>query len=408
METALQHQSGLRALLASRNFVRLWTIGTLVSAMRWMETLAAGLFVFEVTGSGLAVALVSAARTLPMLLFGAVAGVISETLDRKRILQIGLILNVIGASAICLLAWSGQIQPWHVALAGFVSGLVWASEMSTRRRMCGEAAGIALMPRAVALDSLTGATTRGVGPLIGSIAFASLGVVGAYGISAIVYLIATCLVPGVLHVQESRRLALGKIPRELAEGLAFARTQKTVIAVMAITVAMNMFGFSYTAVIAPLALGVFGVDAALAGVLAAAEPVGSLIGGLMLASGIMRRSPRVLMLAGSALFLGCLSLVPFLPFYPLAVAVLMVGGLGLALFSNMQTTLVLTGVPPQVRSRQMGLITVCIGSGPIGQVLLGLLAQSIGLRAAILVSALVGLGCIAGLASWWTRAERRD
>ncbi len=407
MESPPQNRPPLRALLAAPDFVRLWVIGGLVNAMRWVEMLAAALFVFEATGSGFTVAVVSALRTLPLLLFGAVAGVISESLNRKRILQVGLILNAMASASICLLAWAGHVRPWHLAVAAFVGGLVWASEMSTRRRMCGEAAGPHLMPRAVALDSITNAATRGIGPLVGSFAFAILGIAGAYSITATVYLLAAGLVPGIRHIQITSRLRVGKVTRDMVEGIAYARAQPTVLAVLGVTIAMNLFAFTYIALVAPLALLVFHVSPALTGVLASAEPLGSLIGGMILASGTVKRSPRVLMLAGSALFLACLGLMPLIPNYWAATAVLAFGGLGLALFSNMQTTLVLTGVPPQVRSRQMGLITVCIGFGPLGQILIGALALALGPRGAVLALALSGLLCIAGLAIWWTRAERR-
>lgn len=407
MDASQQNRPGLLALLASPDFVRLWAIGGMVNAMRWVEMLAAALFVFEATGSGFAVAAVSAVRTLPMLLFGAVAGVISESLDRKRILQIGLLMNAAGAGTICALGWLGVVQPWHVGVAAFMGGLVWASEMSTRRRMCGEAAGPALMPRAVALDSITNATTRGIGPLVGSIAFAWVGVAGAFSITASVYLLAACLVPGVRHRQDTTRLLISRVPRDLADGLAYACAHPTVLAVLGVTIAMNLFAFTYVALVAPLALRVFQVSPSLAGALASAEPCGSLIGGVILASGTVKRSPRVLMLGGSAMFLVCLGVMPMLPNYWLATSVLAFGGLGLALFSNMQTTLVLTGVPPQVRSRQMGLITVCIGFGPIGQILIGALAQSLGPRGAVMAAAAAGLACVAALAVWWTAVERR-
>ncbi|MCC6718226.1 MAG: MFS transporter [Acetobacteraceae bacterium] len=398
---------GLRELLASRDFLRLWAIGGTVNAMRWTEMLAAALFTFQVTGSGWAVAVVSAMRTLPMLLFGAVAGVVAESVNRKTILQVGLVLNSLAAGWVCALGWLGVLAPWHIGVAAFAGGLVWASEMATRRRMCGEAAGPELMPRAVALDSLTNATTRGIGPLVGSFAFASLGATGAYAISAVCYAGAAMIVPGIRHTQEVRRLVLGRVPRELAEGLAYARTQPTVLAVLGVTIAMNMFAFTYIAVVAPLAIGVFGVSPSLAGVLASAEPVGSLIGGLALASGTVRGRPRVLMVAGSAVFLVALAVMPLIPNYWVASAVLLVGGVGLALFGNMQTTLVLTGVPPSVRSRQMGLITVCIGAGPLGQLLIGALSEGLGPRWAVMTSAMSGLVVLAAVGIWWARAERR-
>ena len=107
-------QRGVRAASLSRTFLRLWAIGGCVNTMRSFEVLCAALFTLDATGSGLAVAVVSAARTLPMLLLGAFAGVMSEAVDRKRILLIGQIMSGIGSATIAVLAAFGVAQPWHV------------------------------------------------------------------------------------------------------------------------------------------------------------------------------------------------------------------------------------------------------------------------------------------------------
>ena len=60
----------------------------------------------------------------------------------------------------------GCARPWHVALAALVAGIVWSTEMSTRRRMVGESVPPALVPRALALDTVTNSVTRMVGPII--------------------------------------------------------------------------------------------------------------------------------------------------------------------------------------------------------------------------------------------------
>lgn len=396
----------LGSLFGSREFRRLWVLGGIVNAMRWVEMLAAALFTFEATGSGIAVALVSAARSLPLLCFGAIAGVVCEAVNRKHILFWGMLLSGAAALSICLLDAVGWVRPWHVACAAFLSGSVWATEMAVRRRMVGECAGATLISKAVALDSLTSSFARMVGPLLGSLSYAQFGLFGAFAISTACYLFAALLVPGIQHGQETRRLVLTRVPGELAESFGFALRQPTVLAVLGVTATMNLFAFSYVALVAPLARTVFGVPDALVGLLAAGEPLGALLGGLLLTSRTPRSSPRALMIAGSALFLAALVAMPLMPAYALACGILVGGGLGLALFSNMQTTLVLTGVPANLRSRQMGLITACIGLGPLGQVLIGILAEGFGPSWAVVLSALAGLAALGTVALVCVRAHR--
>ena len=385
-------------LFRSGDFRRLWVLGGIVNAMRWVEMLAAALFTFEVTGSGIAVALVAAARSLPLLCFGAIAGVVCEAINRKHILLGGMLLSGAAALGICALEAAGWVRPWHVAAAAFLSGSVWATELAARRRMVGECAGAGLVSRAVALDSLTNSFARMVGPLLGSVLYAQYGLLGAFAMSALCYLFGALLVVSIRHEQETWRLVLARVPGDLAESFAYALGQPAVIAVLGVTATLNLFAFSYIALVAPLARTVFGVPDAQVGLLAAGEALGGLLGGLLLARRMPGFSPRALLIAGSALFLASLAAMPVMPSYALACATLIGGGLGLALFSNMQTTLVLTGVPASFRSRQMGLITVCIGFGPVGQVLVGLLAEGFGPARAVIISAFLGLAALGTIA----------
>jgi MFS family permease len=152
---------------------------------------------------------------------------------------------------------------------------------------------------------------------------------------------------------------------------------------------------------------VFDVSPALVGVLAAAEPFGCLIGGLVLASWDVRLGDRRQFAGGSALFLAILMVMPFSPAFSLALVLLWIGGFGTAAFSNLQSTLILTAAPPTMRSRLMGLLTVCIGAGPLGLLLIGVLANWFGPRLALVIMATVGLVGVIAVGLFWSRHDRR-
>ena len=393
--------------LANPDIVRLWIIGGANNLVRWLEILAAGVFTFEVTGSGLAVAAVTAARPLPLLLFGALAGVLSDSIDRRRIQLVGMLVVLAASLAVCLLASLGVVRPWHVAAAAFVSGCVWSTDMSTRRRMVGDAAAPGLVGRVIAVDSLAGALTRMAGPVAGTAAYSAIGLGGAFACSAAVMLANFVLMLGVHHRQDSRKLALSRVPRDLAEGFALARGMPVLRAVLGTTVAMNLFAFSYTALVAPIGLLVFATPVGWVGALAAAEPLGSILGGLALASRHVDIGPRRLLLGGSSMFALLLGLMPFAPSFALACAMLVIAGIGLAGFSNMQTTLILIHAPPAMRSRMMGLTTVCMGTGPLGLLMTGALADRVGPMAAVQIAAAATLVVLALVAIDWVRASPR-
>ncbi len=381
----------IRALLRQGDFLRLWLVGSSANAMRWLELLVSGVFAYQATHSALAVTAVVAARQLPQLAFGAFAGAISEAVNRKVILLLALIVPAIVSTLLAALATSGLLELWHVALANLLSGTMWATEMSTRRRMVGEAAGPHLIVPAIALDSATSAATRALGPLLGGLAFDWLGMKGVYTVTALVQLAGAFVVAGLVHPQVTRRLAVLRIPAEIVEGLTIARGKPIILLVFGITVVTNTFAFAYSALVAPLGIGEFGVSPSLVGLLAAGEPLGCLLGGALIALGFLRMDRRIAFAGGAAFFMLALLVVALSPSYWLALVMLVLGGFGTAGFSNMQSTLMLTEAPPDVRSRLMGIVTVCIGTGPLGVLASGALAVHMGPRGAILAMAIAGL-----------------
>jgi MFS family permease len=390
-ETGLQNSRPMRELLASPDFLRLWLVGAFANAMRWLELLVSGLFAYEVTGSALAVTAVVAARQLPQLLLGAFAGAVSEAVNRKLIVMAALLVPAVVSTLLATLATTGHLALWHVALGNLVSGTMWATEMSTRRRMVGEVAGPHRIVQAVAIDSATNAATRLIGPLLGGLAFQWLHMKGAYTLTALVQFGGAFAMASLVHEQITRPLALARIPAEIAEGLRFARTKPVILLVFGITIVTNTFAFAYSGLVAPLGLGDFGVSPALVGLLAAGEPIGALIGGALIAAGFLRMDRRLAFAGGAALFMVALIVMALSQSYWLAVAVLILGGFGTAGFGNMQTTLMLIEAPAAMRSRLMGIVTVCIGTGPLGILMAGVLSNQIGPRHAILVMASLGL-----------------
>jgi MFS family permease len=210
-------------------------------------------------------------------------------------------------------------------------------------------------------------------------------------VTALVQFLGAFAMAGLVYHQVTRRLALARIPADIVEGLRLARTKPLILLVFGVTVVTNAFAFSYSGLVAPLGLGEFHVSPGLVGLLAAGEPIGALLGGGLIATGVMRMDRRLMFAGGSSMFMVMLLVAALSPSYWLALAVLIIGGFGTAGFGNMQTTLMLTEAPIEVRSRLMGIVTVCIGTGPLGIIAAGALASELGPRDAIVVMASLGL-----------------
>jgi len=169
---------------------------------------------------------------------------------------------------------------------------------------------------------------------------------------------------------------------------------------------MNLLGFPYSALVAPIGRIVFQVSPALVGVMAASESFGAFLGGALQTSREPAINGRVLMVGGSMLFLACVVAMPLAPGFWVACGLLAVGGFGSAAFANMQTSLIVLHTPVHIRSRLMGLLTVCIGMGPLGILLMGAIADFVGPMLAIDIVAATGFVAVCAIGVVWRRQER--
>jgi predicted MFS family arabinose efflux permease len=158
--------------------------------------------------------------------------------------------------------------------------------------------------------------------------------------------------------------------------------------------------------VAPIGRLVFHVSPALVGVLAASEAFGAFLGGAFLTSREPAINGRILMVGGSMLFLACVVAMPLAPGFWIACLLLAIGGFGSAAFANMQTSLIVLHTPIHIRSRLMGLLTVCIGMGPLGILLIGAIADFVGPMLAIEMVAATGFVSVCAIGAVWRRRER--
>src|SRR5215469_17730241 len=93
------------SLLGEADFRRLWIVGVVVFAVRWLEMLAVAVFAYQRTGSPFIVALLTMLRMLPMALFGALVGAVAERLERRTALILVILSMLLSSLTLALLAW---------------------------------------------------------------------------------------------------------------------------------------------------------------------------------------------------------------------------------------------------------------------------------------------------------------
>lgn len=389
------------ALLRDPSFFRLWLCGGLAGAMRWLEVLAIGIWTFERTGSPLLVAAMMVLRQIPMLLLGPFAGGLAERMSRRQLLLLGFLLQGVVSLSLAASAFAGILAPWQVGLGALLSGVYTALDMPVRRTMVAEVAGAERLSGAMGLDAATIHFTRAIGPTLGGIAYAFLGLGGAYAVAGVCYLGAVLL---VLPLQAFPGRGGGEgFLRGVGEGVTHMRRQPILIAILLVTVTENFFGFPYASLVPVLGRDELDVGPVLVGLLASADGIGGFCGSMVVAAIAPRRWQHRLYLVGAMIFFVALGAAAATSWYWLCFAALLIAGLGVAGFGTMQSTLVMLSAPPALRGRMMGLLTMSIGVAPLGILHAGFLADrfqastAMGIMAAEgLVAILLVLVCFAG------------
>jgi MFS family permease len=398
--TAPRNRRGL-GLLAIANFRRLWLIGLIVFAVRWLEMIVVGVFVYQHTGSAFHVALITMLRMLPMALFGAPIGAFAERIERRTALII-VLLSMFGTSlSLAALAYAGRLAVWHLAVASFVNGIAWAADNPVRRVMIGDSVGSDSMGAAMSIDVGANNASRMLGPTIGGLLLAGVGIGGAFSVSVLCYFAALIAALRLTRRDTGAGANGGSVLARLIEGLMLVRQDRRLIGILTVTVIYNVFGWPFTSMIPVIGQDNLGLGPSGIGVLASMDGIGAFCGAVAIAVFAKPRHYGGLYIGGVLSYQLLIIGFALMPHAGPAGGALLFTGLASAGFSIMQATLVYLSAPIEMRSRIYGVLSVCIGVGPIGFLYVGLLAELIGASAATIMTALQGLLAMGLTWRWW-------
>ncbi len=356
----------------------------------WMQTIAQGWLVLELTGSGTALGLMAAAQFLPILLLAPYGGVLADRLDKRRLLiatQVGL-----GAIALALgvLVVTGLVQLWMVLVLALMLGLLTAVDNPARQAFAQEMVTPARLRNAVSLNSVLVNTARAVGPAMAGILIATTGtgicfLINAASYAAVVFALAS-MDTGELHPTDSA----GRAPGQVRQGLTYvAHTSELLVPLMMLAL-IGTLAYEFQVVLPLLARGPLEGGPGTYGLLTSAMGAGAIVGGLVVA-GHGRTGLRPLTVA-AALFGAAILATAAAPSVAVAlVALTVVGATSVTFLAVGNTTLQLTS-DPRFRGRVMALWTVAfLGSTPIGAPIIGWVSEQISPRGGLVVG---GVACL--------------
>jgi MFS family permease len=400
---AIRGFAGWRAF-RHRNYRLFWG-GQLVSVVgAWMQQVAQGWLVLQLTGEPVALGLVAAAQFAPVLVLGLFGGVIADTWPKRRT----LIATQTGAMVLAFALWaltaSGRVEVWHVVVLALGLGVVNAIDMPTRQAFSIEMVGRRDVGNAVALNSAMFNGARVIGPAVGGLVIGAFGIATAFLLNGISFL---AVIGGLLLMREAdlrarptlaRPSSMGEVFENLSEGLRYVAQTRVVLLAVTVVGLVATFGMNFTVLIPPLARDVLGSDASGFGFLMAAAGLGSFVAALVIAF-TGRTGPRVI--GVGALLLGLAELVlggsRIFGLSLVAMFAAGLGGLGMAITAN---TVIQLSVPDRLRGRVMSVYTtVFAGSTPFGGLAMGAVASAVGAAVALAiggaVSAIIGVLALA-------------
>jgi len=407
MPDEVQSLNPFRVLQAHRNF-RLFWIGQTVSLIgTWMQQVGQGWLALELSNSAFVVGLVSAAGSLPILLFSLYAGVIVDRRDKLQLVKIAQVLLSIQSALLWWLVWSGRITiPLLVGLAA-LNGMISSVEIPSRQSMIVDLVGREDVVDAIALNSGGFNLARIIGPSIAAAVIASAGLAWCFGINALSYIaVIGCLVairlPAFVPAEKIVAAREG-----FMEGMAYIRSRRDITGIMGLIAVYSIFGLQYLTMMPVIARDVLHTGAGGYGFLVTLVGVGALSGALVLAAFSARvRRGRLFMI--SALSFGALLFV-FSLMRNITVAGFLLVFIGLTMMINgaLANGMLQAIVPDELRGRVMAAyVFVYVGFTPIGSLIAGAVAHVLNVQWAIGGGAAIML--LYSLWAFWKFPEMKE
>jgi MFS family permease len=379
------------AALRNRNFALLW-FGLIISnSGSWMQVVAQGWLVYELTGSPFYLGVVGFARAVSMIVLPPMGGVIADRVSRLQFLKVTQVASFLLALLLAILVSTGLVQVWQIIALSFLTGVVSAFDQPTRQALVPDLVRREDLTSAIALNSAAWQGAGLFGPALAGLTVALIGLSGAFYANAISYL---AVVVAVFLMRGVPERAGGRPRRglfdDLFEGLRYVRATQVVLVLLLMAAVTSVFGKSYQQLLPVFAKDTLSVGTSGLGFLMSAPGAGTLVGASLLAwAGDIRRK-GVLLYAAMLLFSGFIIAFTFSRSFAASMALLFLSGVAATTFSILLTTMLQLRVPGQMRGRVLSLITVAMqGLSPLGAVMTGAIATATGTPPAVALTAAV-------------------
>lgn len=399
--TALEPRGSTFDAFRSGNF-RIYFVGQLISISgTWMQNLAQGYLVYQLTHSEAWLGVVACAAGLPILLMSPITGVLVERFPRRQLMIFTQICQMLFAFLLAALTLSQTLQVWHIVVLALLLGVTNAIDVPARWVFVSEIVGKDLLRSGIALNSILNSSARVLGPTIAGLVLVRFGAALCFLVNGFSFL-AVLFSLWLMSVPYANQPSRSANPiQQLREGFVFVRHHHLIRTLLILSGIGGAFVTPLIQLMPAYADTVLHSPQEGYAALSAAQGLGSVLaagalGWLAERMGYQRIIPFAIVLAG----LGIVALAVQTQVMWACVTGVMVGFFMILQFVAINTTLQLE-VPNEFRGRVLALYTLSFtGVSPFGALALGLIANVIGTPLALTLYGILG-GAL-GLLVWQT------
>jgi MFS family permease len=369
---------------------RLMWIGACTSSVgTWMQKLAQGILVYNLSNSAFLLGLDAFLGDIPVFLFSLVGGVIADRMDRRRLLLASQCVQMFSALVLTALVATGLVRVWHILCLSTLNGLAQAFGGPAYQALIPTLVEKEDVPNAIALQSIQFNVARVLGPALGGLAMAYLGPSWCFGLNGLSFLapIISLLIvrPHFVPVRSE-----ASILHSMKEGIGFIRQQGSMEALMILAFCMTALGVPMLTFLPVFARDIFHNQVTMMALFSSASGVGSIVGALSVAwLGNIRHKGRLALSALVGLGLG-ISTFAVSTSVVLSCAMLFLGGASMIVVFATVNSLVQLITTNEMRGRVMSVYNFSFRGGmPMGNLMTGRLVPFFSAPAVLAVNGLL-------------------
>jgi MFS family permease len=371
-------------------YARLWSGAFVSNIGTWMETLALGLYVTKTTHQAAWTGTIAAASFVPIALFGPLGGALADRFPRKWLLMTTSLVQTALATVLAVLFAIGHPSPLVLTVIVFGNGICAGLGFPAFQAMLPDLVPIEDLPGAIALSSAQYNLGRVVGPALAGIVIAVGGYAAAEAVNAASFFAVIAVLITLALPKPAANARDQKLIRSIVEGFRFVRREPG-LRINAAAMCLNTFlAAPFIALVPAMAVNVLHDSGGGTAILITVQGIGAVLMAFSLGALVHRFGPRHALLGLMGALPVALTAYAVAPDLALsAIALFFVGALYLGALSSFSTIAQLRA-PAAIRGRALAVNTMILGSlYPLGAIVQGKVADSIGLRATTFGSAAI-------------------